>query len=188
MMKEKTDKKESAKKAEKIDKLKELEVKFGELETKCGELETKVSESEQKVAEATDKYVRMAAEFDNYRRRTAKEKLELVNTAGEDVIKGLLPILDDCERALNMLKGSNADASAIEGTELILNKLFGYLKTKGVEKIEAVGKELDTDYHEAVAQFPVEDPEKKNKIIDVVQQGYLLHEKVIRYSKVVVGI
>lgn len=180
-MKEKTEKKESAKKSEKVDKTKELEIKIGELEAKCEEFEAKASE-------ANDKYVRMAAEFDNYRRRTAKEKLELVNTAGEDVIKGLLPILDDCERALMMLKESNADDSAIEGTELILNKLFGYLKTKGVEKIEAVGKELDTDFHEAVAQFPVEDPEKKNKIIDVVQQGYLLHEKVIRYAKVVVGI
>jgi molecular chaperone GrpE len=181
MMKEKTEKKESAKKSEKVDKTKELEIKIGELEAKCEEFEAKASE-------ANDKYVRMAAEFDNYRRRTAKEKLELVNTAGEDVIKGLLPILDDCERALMMLKESKADDSAIEGTELILNKLFGYLKTKGVEKIEAVGKELDTDFHEAVAQFPVEDPEKKNKIIDVVQQGYLLHEKVIRYAKVVVGI
>ena len=87
-----------------------------------------------------------------------------------------------------MLKESKSDTSAIEGTELILNKLFGYLKTKGVEKIEAVGKELDTDFHEAVAQFPVEDSDKKNKIIDVVQQGYMLHEKVIRYAKVVVGV
>ena len=187
-MKEKTDKKESAKKSEKIDKLKEFEAKFTELQTQCEELESKVSEAEQKAADANDKYVRMAAEFDNYRRRTAKEKLELVSTASEDVIKGLLPNLDDCERALNMLKESKADTSAIEGTELILNKLFGYLKTKGVEKIEAVGKELDTDFHEAVAQFPVEDSDKKNKIIDVVQQGYMLHEKVIRYAKVVVGV
>lgn len=187
-MKEKAEKKEGVKKSEKADKAKELEVKIGELETKCEELEGKVSETEQRFAEANDKYVRMAAEFDNYRRRTAKEKLELVNSAGEDVIKGLLPILDDCERALNMLKESTADASAVEGTELILNKLFGYLKTKGVERIDALGKELDTDFHEAVAQFPVDDQEKKNRIIDVVQQGYMLHEKVIRYAKVVVGV
>ena len=187
-MKEKAEKKEGVKKSEKADKAKELEVKIGELEAKCEELEGKVSETEQKFADANDKYVRMAAEFDNYRRRTAKEKLELVNSAGEDVIKGLLPILDDCERALNMLKESKADASAVEGTELILNKLFGYLKTKGVERIDALGKELDTDFHEAVAQFPVDDEEKKNRIIDVVQQGYLLHEKVIRYAKVVVGV
>jgi molecular chaperone GrpE len=188
MMKEKADKKESAKKSEKVDKLKEFEAKVEELETKCDELEAKVQVSESKAAESNDKYIRMAAEFDNYRRRTAKEKLELVSTAGEDVIKGLLPILDDCERALNMLKEANSDTSAIEGTELILNKLFGYLKTKGVEKIDALGKDLDTDFHEAVAQFPIEDPEKKNKIIDVVQQGYMLHEKVIRYAKVVVGV
>lgn len=187
-MKEKTDKKESAKKSEKTDKLKEMEAKIAELEANCEDSEKKILEAEQKTAEATDKYVRMAAEFDNYRRRTSKEKLELIATAGEDVIKGLLPILDDCERALNMLKESKADSSAVEGTELIMNKLFGYLKTKGVEKIEAVGKELDTDFHEAVAQFPVEDQEKKNKIIDVVQQGYMLHDKVIRYAKVVVGV
>ena len=141
-----------------------------------------------KLAESNDKYIRLAAEFDNYRRRTSKEKLELIATAGEDVIKGLLPILDDCERALNMLKESKADSSAVEGTELIMNKLFGYLKTKGVEKIEAVGKELDTDFHEAVAQFPVQEPEKKNKVFDVTQQGYTLNGKVIRFAKVVVGI
>lgn len=190
-MKEKEVKTEDVKKMEKSDKshkVKKLEAYCQELETKCEELEGKVEESEGKVAEATDKYVRMAAEFDNFRRRTAKERLELINTAGEDVIKGLLPILDDCERALKMLQDSKADASAIEGTELILNKLFGYLKSRGVEKIDAIGKELDTDFHEAVAQFPIEDAEKKNKIIDVVQQGYMLHDKVIRYAKVVVGI
>ncbi len=144
-----------------------------------------------KLAEANDKYIRLAAEFDNYRRRVAKEKLELISTAGEDVIKGLLPVLDDCERALQVLKSSTdseAAKAAKEGTELIYNKLMGYLKSKGLAPIDAVGKELDTDFHEAVAQFPVQEAEKKNKIFDVTQQGYTLNGKVIRFAKVVVGI
>lgn len=143
---------------------------------------------ETKVAETNDKYVRLAAEFDNFRRRTAKERLELISTAGGDVIKGLLPILDDCERALQVLRESDAASAAIEGTELIYNKLMTYLKSRGLSVIDAVGKELDTDFHEAVAQMPVQEEEKKNRIIDIVQQGYLLNEKVIRYAKVVVGV
>ena len=144
-----------------------------------------------KLAEANDKYIRLAAEFDNYRRRVAKEKLELISTAGEDVIKGLLPVLDDCERALQVLENSTdseAAKAAKEGTELIYNKLMGYLKSKGLAPIDAVGKELDTDFHEAVAQFPVQEADKKNKIFDVTQQGYTLNGKVIRFAKVVVGI
>ena len=144
-----------------------------------------------KLAETNDKYIRLAAEFDNYRRRVAKEKLDLISTAGEDVIKGLLPVLDDCERALQVLNASTdseAAKAAKEGTELIYNKLMGYLKSKGLAPIEAVGKELDTDFHEAVAQFPVQEAEKKNKIFDVTQQGYTLNGKVIRFAKVVVGI
>ena len=144
-----------------------------------------------KLAETNDKYIRLAAEFDNYRRRVAKEKLDLISTAGEDVIKGLLPVLDDCERALQVLNASTdseAAKAAKEGTELIYNKLMGYLKSKGLAPIEAVGKELDTDFHEAVAQFPVAEADKKNKIFDVTQQGYTLNGKVIRFAKVVVGI
>ena len=141
-----------------------------------------------KLAQANDKYIRLAAEFDNYRRRTAKERLDLISTAGEDVIKGFLPILDDCERALEVLKKSEASEAAIEGTELIFNKIMTFLKGRGVSVIDALGQELDTDYHEAVAKFPVDDKEKKNRIIDVVQQGYKLNEKVIRFSKVVVGV
>lgn len=156
---------------------------LGEMEL----MEQKVVAAEQKAAEATDKYVRMAAEFDNFRRRTAKERIELISTAGEDVIKGLLPILDDCERALQVLKKSADSAAAIEGTELIYNKMMTFLKGRGLAVIEAKDKELDTEFHEAVAQFPVEDKDKKNKIIDIVQQGYTLNGKVIRYAKVVVG-
>lgn len=134
-----------------------------------------------------DKYIRLAAEFDNYRRRTSKEKLELVQTAGEDIIKGILPVLDDCERALQVLEKSADSEAAKEGTLLIYNKLMNFLKGKGLEAIDAMGKELDTDMHEAVAQFPVEENDRKGRIIDIVQHGYTLHGKVIRFAKVVVG-
>ncbi len=151
-------------------------------------LEENIVELQNKVSEVNDKYVRLAAEFDNYRRRTAKERLDLISSAGEDVIKGMLPVLDDCERALAVLRESGSDAAAIEGTELIYNKLMSYLKGRGLSVIEAVGLELDTDFHEAVAQMPVQELEKKNKIIDVIQAGYKLNDKVIRFAKVVVGI
>ena len=143
---------------------------------------------EARVAEVNDKYIRLAAEFDNYRRRTARERLDLIATAGEDLIKGMLPVLDDCERALQVLRESDADKSAIEGTELIYNKLMTFLKGRGLSVIEALGKELDTDYHEAVAQLPVQEKKQKNRIVDVIQQGYKLNDKVIRFAKVVVGV
>lgn len=145
--------------------------------------------SEEKIALLNDKYLRLAAEFDNYRRRTAKERLDLVLTAAEDTIKGLLPVLDDCERAIEVLKSAEGDhKAAIEGTELIYNKLYSYLESKGLKKMEVKGKELDTDFHEAVAQFPAPDKKHRNKIVDVAQHGYTLNGKVIRFAKVVVGI
>lgn len=137
---------------------------------------------------ANDKYLRLMAEFDNYRRRTARERLELIETADKEVLTGFLPVVDDCERALDTLRNSEASEAAIEGTELILNKLMSYLKSKGVEKIDAKGKPFNTDEHEAVAQFPAPAPEQKNRVIDVTQNGYTLRGKVIRYAKVVVGI
>ena len=139
-------------------------------------------------AEARDQYLRLQAEWDNYRRRTAKERLELIDSAGKDILKGFLPVLDDCQRALKVLRESEGAEAAVQGTELIYNKLMGYLNQRGVERIEALGTVFDTDFHEAVAQFPVEDPEKKNTVIDVTQEGYTLNGNVIRYAKVVVGI
>ncbi len=155
---------------------------------KIEELEKKVTELEDKVAKDKDDYIRLMAEFDNYRRRTSQEKLELVSMASTDTIKGLLPILDDCERALKVLLESNDSDAAKEGTELIFSKLMGYLKTKGLAVIDAMNQPFDTDLHEAVAQFPVQDEEQKGKVFDVVQTGYTLNGKVIRFAKVVVGI
>jgi Molecular chaperone GrpE (heat shock protein) len=175
----------------KVEESKKEQEKVVEEEKIVENEKSKEEELSEKLAESTDKYMRLAAEFDNYRRRAAKERIDLISTASEDVIKGLLPVLDDCERALQVLENASDTESAKaakEGTELILNKMMAYLKGKGLAPIEALGKDMDTDFHEAVAQFPVEDKAKKNKIIDVVQQGYTLNGKVIRFAKVVVGI
>ena len=156
--------------------------------SKIEELEKKVEELENKVAKDKDDYIRLMAEFDNFRRRTSQEKLELVSVASMDTIKGLLPVLDDCERALEVLRKSDDSDAAKEGTELIYHKLLAYLQSKGLAVIDALGKEFDTDLHEAVAQFPVQEDDKKGKVFDVVQTGYTLNGKVIRFAKVVVGI
>ena len=155
---------------------------------KIEELEKKVAELEEKAAKDKDDYIRLMAEFDNYRRRTSQEKLELVSMASTETIKGLLPVLEDCERALKVLMDSDDSDAAKEGTELIYTKLMSYLKSKGLAVIDAFGQDFDTDLHEAVAQFPVPEEDKKGKVFDVVQTGYTLNGKVIRFAKVVVGI
>ena len=181
-MSENTQKKCASKKETKKDK------KVEEMEVKMQEMEKKVAELEEKAAKDKDDYIRLMAEFDNFRRRTSQEKLELVSMASMDTIKGLLPVLDDCERALKVLLESDDSDAAKEGTELIYGKLMSYLKSKGLAVIDALGQNFDTDLHEAVAQFPVQDEEQKGKVFDVVQTGYTLNGKVIRFAKVVVGI
>ena len=139
------------------------------------------------VKEWQDKYLRLSAEFDNYRKRTLKEKMELVATGGEDVIKSLLGVMDDIDRALAAMETAKDVDSVRQGVVLIHQKLMDTLRARGLEEIEAIGQELDTDLHEAVAKVPVQEEEKKGKIIDVVQKGYKLKDKVTRYAKVVVG-
>lgn len=175
---------ENAAKEKKVNSKKESKKDKAKIE----ELELKVAELENKVAKDKDDYIRLMAEFDNFRRRTSQEKLELVSVASMDTIKGLLPVLDDCERALAVLRESKDTDAAKEGTELIYHKLLAYLQSKGLAVIEALGQEFDTDLHEAVAQFPVPEEDKKGKVFDVVQTGYTLNGKVIRFAKVVVGI
>ena len=170
--------KKAEKKAEKA--LKEKEEELGKALKEKAELEEKLA------AEKND-YLKLMAEFETFRRRSTEEKMALVGSAAADTIKGLLPVLDDCERAMAMLAESS-DEAAKEGTALIYNKLMAYLKTRGLEVIEAKGAKFDTDFHEAVAQFPVSEEEKKGLVFDVVQTGYLLGGKVLRYAKVVVGI
>ena len=161
--------------------------KLKEAEEKIQKLTKEVQELKESVSKEKNDYLRLMADFENFRRHSAEAKLDLVSTASAETIKGLLPVLDDCERAIKMLTDAE-DEAAKEGTELIYNKLIGYLKTKGLEKIDALGAKFDTDFHEAVAQFPVPEEEKKGLVFDVVQTGYTLSGKVIRYAKVVVGI
>ena len=170
----------------KADKIAELEKSNAELEKSKAELEKAKADLEASLAKEKDSYIRLLAEFETFRRRTAEEKLELVKSASSETIKGLLPVLDDCERAMEMLSQSS-DEAAKEGTALIYNKLMQYLNKKGLERIEAMGAKFDVDFHEAVAQIPVEE-EKKGLVYDVVQTGYLFGGKVLRYAKVVVGI
>lgn len=152
-----------------------------------GEAEKKAEEAEKKAADAKADYLRLMAEFDTFRRRTAEEKLALVSSASADTIKGLLPILDDCEIALASLEKSTDSEAAKEGTQMIFGKLTTYLKGKGLERIEAKGADFDTELHEAVTTFPAPSEDLKGKVIDVVQTGYTLGDKVLRYAKVVVG-
>ena len=162
---------------------KELET----LKKQVEEAEKKAEEAEKKDAERKNEYLRLMAEFDTFRRRTAEEKLELVRSASADTIKGLLPVLDDCEIALTQLEKTEGNEAAIEGVQLIFNKLMGYLKTKGLERIEAKGEVFDTELHEAVTLFPAPSEDLKGKVIDVAQTGYTLGGKVLRFAKVIVG-
>jgi len=137
--------------------------------------------------EMKDKYLRLSAEFDNYRKRSLKEKMELIKYASEDVLQSILPVVDDFERAINSMEISSDMDAIKQGLHIISNKFSDFLKTKGVSEIDAIGKELNTDIHEAITKVPVPEEEKKGKIVDVIQKGYMLNDKVIRFSKVVIG-
>ena len=151
------------------------------------ELQLKLAEAAEKIATLEDKYLRQAAEFDNYRKRTMKEKAELIKNGGERVMESILPVLDDFERALaNMAKDENAK-EILTVIELIHSKLTGILKSNGLQKIETEGKDFDTDYHEAIAMVPAPTPELRGKVLDCIQTGYMLNDKVIRHAKVAVG-
>lgn len=137
-------------------------------------------------AEWQDKYLRLQAEFDNYRKRTLREKMDLVETGGQDIIKAMLPVLDDVNRAYGAMEKSDDVAALREGVRLIRQKFYDALRQKGVSEIEAVGLALDTDLHEAVARIPAGE-DKHGVIVDVIQNGYKLGERVLRFAKVVVG-
>ncbi len=178
--KEKEDKgKKNKNKSKKCDKQQNESQKIDELELKNSELEAKY-------ADVNDKYIRLFSEFDNYRKRAAKERAELFKTASEDIIKKMLPILDDFERALQIMKKSDNKAD-FEGVTLIYNKLKTMLNQNGLEEIHAMDAEFDTDEHEALTSTPAPDESKKGKVLDVIQKGYKLNGKVIRYARVVVG-
>jgi len=138
-------------------------------------------------AELNDKFLRLFSDFDNYRKRTNAEKLELIKTASKNVIEGMLPVLDDFDRALQAFQEQKIDEETIKGVELIRNKLFTFLSQKGLEPMDSHGKDFDTDWHDAVTQVPAPSEEMKGKVVDVIQKGYLLNGTIIRHAKVVVG-
>lgn len=147
--------------------------------------ETDVLKNE--VAELKDKYLRLYSEFDNFRKRTSKEKMDLTKTANEDVVKALLPTLDDFERAMKSIGDDENLKAAKEGIELVYHKLFKTLESKGLKAMVSVGAPFDVELHEAITQIPAPSEDMKGKIIDEVEKGYYLHDKVIRFAKVVTG-
>ncbi len=165
----------------------ETETVLEQESTETDTLSAEVASLAEKVEQLTKEKLLLMADFDNYRKRTIKEKADLIKSGGEECLKNLLPIIDDFERSLQAINtATNVDA-LVEGVNLIYNKFKGYLAQNGVKEIETADAPFDTEYHEAVTTFPVEDPDKKGKVIDCVQKGYTMNDKVIRYSKVVVG-
>ena len=150
-------------------------------------LAQELNKANEQIEEQKDKYLRLSAEFDNYRKRTMKEKAELILNGGEKSISSILPIVDDFERALKNMETATDVAAVKEGVELIYNKFMSVLGQNGVKVIETKEQPLDTDYHEAIAVIPAPNEALKGKILDCVQTGYILNDKVIRHAKVVVG-
>ena len=141
----------------------------------------------EKLAEMQDRYLRLQAEYDNYRKRTLREKMELTRSAGEDILNGLLPVMDDFERALQSIdEAENAEALK-DGVHLIYGKFKDFLHQQGVREMESQDQDFDTDKHEAISKVPAPSQDMKGKVVDVVQTGYYLNDKVLRYAKVVVG-
>jgi molecular chaperone GrpE len=163
---EKKDKKKKSKKDKKEEQLEELGEKLQELQ---------------------DKHLRLQAEFDNFRRRTMKEKADLIKTGGESVIVNILPVIDDFERALDSMKHLEDEDAGKHGTALIYKKFQEFLKQNNVKEIEAQHTDFDVDLHEAITKIPAPSEELKGKVVDVIQKGYCLNEKVIRFAKVVIG-
>lgn len=152
---------------------------------KHDETAEKLQEMGEKLAEMNDKYVRLYSEYENYRKRTTTEKAELIINGSKDTIKAVLPVVDDMERALQAMADED---SAKEGVQLIYNKMMNILGQKGLKAIEAKGQKFDENLHEAITQFPAADESQKGTVVDVVEKGYYLNDKVLRYAKVVVAI
>ncbi len=144
---------------------------------------------QKKYNEINDKYLRLSAEYDNYRKRSLKEKMELIKSAGEDILVNILPVMDDFERAFKSIEKSpkEEENAVLEGVELIYKRFKDFLAQRGVKEIEAIGKDFDTDRHEAVTKIPAPEKSMKGKVIDVIEKGYIMNEKVIRFPKVVIG-
>ncbi|MCM1028650.1 MAG: nucleotide exchange factor GrpE [Pseudoflavonifractor sp.] len=164
-----------------------LEAEAADEMTQVETLSKQLLEKEEALAKEKKEYLFLMAEFDNFRKRTLREKSELIKNAAESALKGLLPIVDDFERGLEATATASDSDAIRQGMELIYNKLVKYLSQNGVTAIESTGKPFDADLHEAIANVPVEDPELKGKVIDTLTKGYKLNDKVLRHAKVAVG-
>ena len=147
---------------------------------------SELEQAQAEIAEQKDKYLRLMAEFENFKRRTAKERIDLIQTAGKDVIVSLLEVLDDCDRAEKQLASTDEIALQKEGIQLVFNKVRSIMHSKGLKAMESINTPFDVELHEAITEVPVPD-EMKGKVVDQVTKGYLLNDKIIRFAKVVVG-
>lgn len=151
------------------------------------ENEPALEKLQEELQEQKDKYVRLYAEFDNFRRRTAKERMELMQTAGKDVITSLLEVLDDCDRAEKQMQQTEDAVQIKEGIQLVFNKLKNILQSKGLKAMDSIATEFDVEKHEAITEIPAPAPELSGKVVDEIEKGYYLNDKIIRFAKVVVG-
>jgi molecular chaperone GrpE len=150
-------------------------------------MQGELKECSDKNTELQDKYLRLSAEFDNYRKRTHREKTELIKTASDDLLKKIIPVVDDFERGLAAVN-SSVDLEAVkQGMNLIYGRFKEFLQQQGIREIESINQDFNTDFHEAVTKIPVADENLRGKVVDVIEKGYYLHDKVIRYPKVVIG-
>jgi molecular chaperone GrpE len=155
--------------------------------SKTDELQSQVELMEAELAESKDKFIRLYAEFDNYKKRTVRERLDLIKTAGSEMIADLLPVLDDFDRAKKSAEDENSNEVFSEGVTLVYNKIYGILKNKGLEAMETNGEDFDPELHEAITEIPAPADNLKGKILDTIEKGYTLNSKIIRHAKVIVG-
>jgi len=165
----------------------EKKKKRGGKRSKTSKLEARIGELEEELSESKDKYIRLYAEFDNYKKRTIKERLDLISTAGRDTIASLLPVLDDFERALTHIEEDKEAEELRKGVLLIYQKLLTALEQKGLKKMKSKGEKFDSEFHQALTEIPAPTEDLKGKVVDVVESGYFIGEKILRHARVVVG-
>jgi molecular chaperone GrpE len=165
----------------------EEQVPAENIENEVKETITEIDQLKLDVEEQKQKFIRLYAEFDNFKRRNAKERVDLIQTAGRDVIQSMLEVMDDCDRAEKQLQTSEDLQQIKQGIQLVFTKFRNTLQAKGVKEMKSIGEEFNPDFHEAITEIPVNDPAMVGKVVDEVEKGYTLNEKIIRYSKVVVG-
>ena len=174
---------ETKEQEENVEAMKDIDTQDSENET----VDPKEPTPEEKIAELNDKYLRLYSEFDNYRKRTSKERIELFKTAGQDILTDLLPVMDDFERALQNMDKKGDVKTIRKGVDLVFNKFKTTLENKGLKHFKSIEQEFDPEIHEAITKIPAPNKKLVGKVVDEVEKGYKLHEKVIRYAKVVVG-